>query len=399
MTKATDKLKGTYVHIMRKDDLEKVVEIYTKMGFLLLGGESIQEGMYSMQVYACQFTGVFLFVNKENRVSYGVKNYYEHFEYSYKPVTISEVEAIFTEHKEEKRKAKRNSRLRKKGWKENTGDMPTGYVDIIFGDGSRIVNISPIQWYWDIGKSYSIEFWRLHKEEVNMKSKWAKWEATDKSVYPGNPDDVVEVVWGDEKYKGAAWEFVWYTCLDGSTIRKYRVITPASVPEPTEKVVSLEDMVTSVAADLGKEVVVMENIDTNPKKKFGDKSIPLNLWSPLASAYGAVSLYNGALKYGRGNYKATPVEASIYIAAALRHLLAWAEGEEFDPADGCPNLGGVLANIAILLDSRAVGMMIDDRQISGGYLKEREMLKEIVGKLQILHADKDPRHYTIKDSK
>lgn len=143
----------------------------------------------------------------------------------------------------------------------------------------------------------------------------------------------------------------------------------------------------------------MSKPDTNPKRQYGMKSIPLNLWSPLASAYGALALYNGASKYGQGNYKATPVEASIYIAAAMRHLSAWAEGEELDPADGVPNLGGVLANIAILLDARAVGTLIDDRQVRGGYLQERESLSKVVEHLTKLHEGKEPRHYTIKDNK
>lgn len=138
--------------------------------------------------------------------------------------------------------------------------------------------------------------------------------------------------------------------------------------------------------------------DTNPKKQFGDKSIPLNLWPALASAYGALGLYNGKLKYGQSNFNATPVEASIYIAGALRHLSAWAEGEEFDPADDVPNLGGVLANIAILLEARAAGTLIDDRKLGSGYLKEREALKEIVQKLNVRHADKAPRHYTLADA-
>lgn len=140
-------------------------------------------------------------------------------------------------------------------------------------------------------------------------------------------------------------------------------------------------------------------MDTNPKKQFGDKSIPLNLWPALASAYGSLGLYNGKLKYGMSNFNASPVEASIYIAGAKRHLEAWAEGEEFDPADGVPNLGGVLANIAILLEARAAGTLIDDRKLGEGYLKEREALKSIVASLQILHADKSPRHYTILDKK
>lgn len=138
--------------------------------------------------------------------------------------------------------------------------------------------------------------------------------------------------------------------------------------------------------------------DTNPKRQFGLASIPLHLWSPLASAYGSLGLYNGSLKYGRNNFKATPVEASIYIAAAMRHLSAWAEGEEYDPADGVPNLGGVLANIAILLEARAAGTLVDDRQMGTGYLKEREHLKEIMKNVTEIHKDKNPRHYTIADN-
>ncbi len=144
---------------------------------------------------------------------------------------------------------------------------------------------------------------------------------------------------------------------------------------------------------------VATQVDTNPKRQFGLKNIPLNLWSPLASAYGAVALYNGALKYGQGNYKGTPVEASIYIAAAERHLAAWKEGEEFDPKDGQPHLGGVLACIAILLDARGAGTLIDDRIVGGGYLKEREALGKIIESLTEFHAGKDPKHYFARNVK
>jgi hypothetical protein len=147
------------------------------------------------------------------------------------------------------------------------------------------------------------------------------------------------------------------------------------------------------------DVTSIQEAGTNPKKQFGDKSVPLNLWPALASAYGSLGLYNGKLKYGMSNFNATPVEASIYIAGAMRHLNAWAEGEEFDPADGVPNLGGVLANIAILLEARAAGTLVDDRKLGTGYLKERETLKAIVESLQVLHTGKNPRHYTIKDTK
>ena len=172
----------------------------------------------------------------------------------------------------------------------------------------------------------------------------------------------------------------------------YRLSAPTE-----EKVVTVDEFFHEVCEDMGKSVAkveVQQVSDTNPKKQYGVSSVPLNMWSPLASAYGSLALYNGSLKYGKANFANTPVEASIYVAAAMRHLLAWACGQEDDPADGVPNLGGVLANVAILLESRAEGMLIDDRLLMSGYLKEIDMLKAKVKHLNELHAGKAPKHYT-----
>lgn len=141
-----------------------------------------------------------------------------------------------------------------------------------------------------------------------------------------------------------------------------------------------------------------EVVGVNPKESIGAAKLPLHLWSPLATAYGSLGLQNGGGKYGYGNYKATPVLASIYISATERHFAAWKEGQECDPFDGVPHLAAVLANVAILLDSRSVGTMVDDRQIRGGYLKEVDKLTEIANKLKALHAQSNPRHYTLADS-
>ena len=143
---------------------------------------------------------------------------------------------------------------------------------------------------------------------------------------------------------------------------------------------------------------VVEEAGVNPKQAFGMAKIPMSLWPSLATAYGAVCLLNGKLKYGLGNYKATPVLASIYIDGMERHLAAWKNGEEFDAADGQPHLGGILANAAILIEARAVGTLVDDRQIAGGYLKELGALEEIARGLQEFHKDKSPRHYTLADT-
>jgi len=209
---------------------------------------------------------------------------------------------------------------------------------------------------------------------------------------------------------GYADNFRWKIANLGGDILSYKLLKKNTHKQKPE-IVALEDFFAAVAHDIGKGVAIpvhdmgaeeavsletSEAPDTNPKRQYGVASVPLNMWSPLASAYGSLGLYNGALKYGKANFANTPVEASIYIAAAFRHLSAWACGQEFDPADGVPNLGGVLANIAILLEARAAGTLIDDRLKMAGYLKEIEQLKEIVKHLNELHEGKNPKHYTRK---
>ena len=138
---------------------------------------------------------------------------------------------------------------------------------------------------------------------------------------------------------------------------------------------------------------------SNPKAANGAAKLPLHLWSPLATAYGSVALENGGLRYGYGNYKATPVKMSIYLAAMLRHIYAFMENQEFDEVDGTPHLGAILANCAIILEARAVGTLVDDRPITGGYVKESAELTKHVNRLQEMYKDRNPRHYTVKDNK
>lgn len=207
---------------------------------------------------------------------------------------------------------------------------------------------------------------------------WIVWNGGEGC--PVSMDTKIEVIYRDGKPSicnpsyPAGWRWD-HRGLDGDIV-KYRV-----VEEAEWELVPMDEPVVEA--------------DTNPKKQYGLASIPLNLWSPLASAYGALGLYNGSLKYGTANFANTKVEASIYIAAAMRHLSAFAAGEEFDPADGVPNLGGVLANVAIILEARAAGTLIDDRARMSGYLQERDALKAIVGQLQLVHAGKTPKHYTL----
>lgn len=138
---------------------------------------------------------------------------------------------------------------------------------------------------------------------------------------------------------------------------------------------------------------------TNPKDLIGSGKLPLHLWPTTATAMGCIGLLEGMLKYGRSNWREAGVRASIYVDACKRHLDAWFEGEECAPDSGSPHLANALACLAILVDAKAAGKLVDDRQYNGaGYRELVESLTPQVAHLKGLFADKAPRHFTIADN-
>lgn len=138
---------------------------------------------------------------------------------------------------------------------------------------------------------------------------------------------------------------------------------------------------------------------SNPKDIIGSNKIPLHLWPETATILGALACMDGALKYGRSNYRAIGVKSTIYVDAAKRHLNAWLEGEECAPDSGVPHLGHALACIAIIIDAEAAGKLNDDRNIAGGYHEMVERWTPLVAGIKARHAEKSPKHYTILDNK
>lgn len=136
---------------------------------------------------------------------------------------------------------------------------------------------------------------------------------------------------------------------------------------------------------------------SNPKDLIGSDKLPLHLWPETASIYGAAALLDGALKYGRSNWRAVGVRASIYYDALRRHTIKWFEGEDVDPDSGLPHLAHALACLAILIDAREAGMLTDDRQIPGGTVGALTRLTPEVARLKAKYAEQSPKHYTIDD--
>lgn len=104
---------------------------------------------------------------------------------------------------------------------------------------------------------------------------------------------------------------------------------------------------------------------TDPKKAYGAKKPQLGLLPPSAIVLASKVMELGAHKYGPYNWRDTWVDETVYIQAALRHLLAAADGQDTDPESGQPHYAHVMACMAILIDAKTTGNLTDDRYKSG----------------------------------
>lgn len=133
----------------------------------------------------------------------------------------------------------------------------------------------------------------------------------------------------------------------------------------------------------------MTTTPENPKKLYGDKKPPLAQLPLVAMAHASCAHYDGELKYGWRNWRENPVEALVYINAAMRHLMLWGEGEEYARDTGVNNLGAVIACCAILLDAQANEALIDNRsksQVSCDLLHD---LEKAVAKLKEMQVARE----------
>lgn len=104
--------------------------------------------------------------------------------------------------------------------------------------------------------------------------------------------------------------------------------------------------------------------DNNPKTRFGVTKPPMHLIPATALAHEACAFRDGAQKYGPYNWRENQVSASIYVAAAMRHLESWFNGERCAQDSGVHHLGHARACLAILLDAEEIGKLNDDRPIA-----------------------------------
>jgi len=119
--------------------------------------------------------------------------------------------------------------------------------------------------------------------------------------------------------------------------------------------------------------------DTNPKDAVGVKkwrqfsTIPFTIIWELG-----VAMLEGARKYGRHNYRAAGIRASVYIDAAMGHLSQWWEGEDTDKDSQLNHITKAMACLAVLRDGMINEIYVDDRPPKVLLDKQRDELQKAV---------------------
>lgn len=105
----------------------------------------------------------------------------------------------------------------------------------------------------------------------------------------------------------------------------------------------------------------MSTKPTNPKDLVGSSKLQLELVPDTIEAELSLAFLEGALKYGRYNWRIAGVRSSVYYAAMKRHQKKWWNGENADKSTRVKHLTSVMACCGILLDAELCGKLEDDR--------------------------------------
>lgn len=154
-----------------------------------------------------------------------------------------------------------------------------------------------------------------------------------------------------------------------------------------------------------KEILAPKNpygLPDNPKDLVGQTKLDLSIIPETLLVEVGLAFYEGALKYGRFNWRMRPVKASIYLSACDRHTIKYKAGEERDKVTGTHHLAYAICCLAILFDAIKYGTMIDDRAPRGRLNPNisKELDGEVMSRikhLKKLFKEEKPHQFTIQD--
>lgn len=128
--------------------------------------------------------------------------------------------------------------------------------------------------------------------------------------------------------------------------------------------------------------------DTNPKDAVGVKkwrqftAVPLTVLAELG-----VAMLEGARKYGKHNYRVAGVRASVYVDAAMGHIMQWWEGENTDADSGLSHVIKAIASLTVLRDAMIQNKLVDDRPPKANLDEVRQRLQGVVDDMFARHPD------------
>jgi len=104
--------------------------------------------------------------------------------------------------------------------------------------------------------------------------------------------------------------------------------------------------------------------DNNPKTAFGIQKARVDLVPPALELGAAEAFANGAEKYGPFNWRDNMISASVYYAAATRHLKAWYDRKDegdLAPDSKVHHIKHAAACLGMILDMMDSPMFNDNR--------------------------------------
>jgi hypothetical protein len=133
----------------------------------------------------------------------------------------------------------------------------------------------------------------------------------------------------------------------------------------------------------------------NPKDAIGARkakfsTIPAGVLFEVGTA-----MLEGAVKYGRHNFRVMGLRASVYYDASMGHIADWWEGQDIDPDSGLHHVTKAISTLVVLRDAMLQDKMTDDRPPKSKVFK-RDFNAD-AARIIDLHKDKNPKHWTIKD--
>lgn len=140
---------------------------------------------------------------------------------------------------------------------------------------------------------------------------------------------------------------------------------------------------------------------SNPKSSVGAKKLDLGLVPETALVSLAMAFLEGALKYGRYNWRIAGVSASTYYAAFNRHTKKWWNGQDADPKTRVMHLDNAMACLAIIRDAEVYGMLTDDRPPCPDPDAMARLIDDAEGTIAHLKAEfaeHNPHQFTIADT-